>query len=1021
MASRKPYFNDINVYNLNAIERYASGFPLDQKGNPKIRSLDGMWKFKYCESVSKIPLGFWELDSDNSDFGTISVPSEWQIKGFDTPIYTNVMYPYAIESLNLLRVPHIKPELNSVGCYVTEFDVEPTHDNVFLHFGGVNSCAEVYVNGKFVGYSEDTFDFQEYDVTHLVHTGKNKLAVIVYRYCTGSYLEDQDMWRLSGIFRPVTLIYKPKAEIKDIYAKSDLAKDLKSAVLTVAVTVGATGANAPAGTVKVRLLDENGHEFLSVTDDTPALLDGESRVITLPAQVQGFRLWSHEHPNLYRLEVSLLVNNEPTDLRAVNFGFRRIEIAPVKFGAGPFILLNGRPVKFRGVNRHEFHPEYGHAVPVDKIEEDIQLCKKNNITAIRTSHYPNRPEFYDLCDKYGILVMSENNLESHGLCFAIPTNHKKWTENGVFRMRNMVNTHKNHPCIVAWSLGNEAGFGSAFFKMKAEALAIDSTRFIHYEADTSAKCSDVFSEMYTVQQHMKRIGENKTVRHRRQFWRPGGWKYTPKDYKNLPFVLCEYAHCMGNSLGNFSDYWDDFKKYDRLAGGFIWDFADQAIKVNNNGKTEWRYGGDFGDKPNSGNFAFNGIVRGDRSPNPALYEVKKQYAPVDMWREDDRIVIRNRHMFTNTNAFDIKVTTLADGLVVDATTKPAPSIPPGAEGLMDIPANLQLPGKEVSFLVELILRDATPYAPVGHVVAWQQFFVSDMPLAHSDIVSGGATVTDTKTQISISYGLYTYTVDKITGGITSIVSGGNEMLSSPLMPNFHRATIDNDLFAQVPLKIVKRIMGVDLFKRAMLRLRPKKILAVSSDKIDTVTISWKMPHIKELKTSYIFGKYGEIDIKMELKAKKDLVRYGFTFGLKDKVDGLRFFAMGPHETYCDRKTSGVLREYSGPASDFIHDYLSPQENGNHTDARSLEVGTDIGIAVSAIDAPFEFSVHPYTLAELDRAKHLHELSHGDTLTVNIDGKQRGVGGDIPALACLKPQYKIPKGNAYTLKFRLKVK
>ena len=718
--AKKEMWQDIDVYSVNTEPRSAAGFPCSAAWEKKTVSLNGIWKFRYCESVNDIIEGYYAPDFDVSSFDDLEVPSEWQIKGYDIPIYTNINYPKAISTT---RIPYIKPELNSCGLYVREFEVEDTDDNVFIHFGGINSSGEVFVNGKFVGYSQDTFDECEYDITDFVHPGVNRLAVTVRRYCSGSYLEDQDMWRLSGIFRDVTLVYEPKVFIEDMYMRSEMAEDFKSAVFKLDCVVKARRAQFDGGKLKVDILRADGAKFASAEAEVKALADGEFCNVTFEMPVENFELWSHEDPYLYTVQVTLS-GGDYTDRREHKFGFREVKITPYdsKTGRGPFILLNGVPLKICGVNRHDFHPDYGHAVPESIIRSDLELLKNSNITNVRTCHYPNSRRFYELCDEIGILVMSENNLETHGLATRVPRSDPHWTAECCYRVRNMVNSYKNHSCILFWSLGNESGNGNAFAEMKKEILKIDKTRPVHYEPDAKLKTSDLFSEMYTVQTAMKSIGENKPHTHSRALWNLGlGYHLKPSDYVDKPFIECEYSHAMGNSMGNFADYWEDFKKYDRLAGGYIWDFADQSIRTKiADGRDKWNYGGDFGDKPNDSNFAFNGVFRADRTPNPHYYEVVKCYQQADFSLKSGKITVLNRFMFTSLDNFRLRLELREQGKLIDSAELELPDKGYLEKAVVDVPFDLKTES-ERTLDCELILRRDIMALEAGHIMAREQF------------------------------------------------------------------------------------------------------------------------------------------------------------------------------------------------------------------------------------------------------------------------------------------------------------
>lgn len=1005
----KNFYNNPDVYCVGTQKQHSAGFPIDQNGEANIRLLNGEWDFKYFASADM-------ADLNPSEWDTISVPSNWQLKGYGKPIYSNITYPHPI---TMGRTPHIIESENNCGLYRKTFNIGKIEGSVHINFSA-NSGAELYINGNFVGYSEDTFDYHEYDITQYLKVGENEVKILVYRYTTGSYLEDQDMWRISGLYRDVTLIFLPSVRIEDVYARAEFNDDFSKAKLLIDSSVFCQdGVEIEDATLIAKLVDAQGQVVAQADFAVLGLDEGEHMPIKLVENIDNPTLWSSENPYLYKLELSFVSDNTIApivyDTRIINFGFRKVEIVPSVDGKEPYIKLNGQKLKIRGVNRHEFHPDFGHAVPKEYTEKDILLLKRNNVNAIRTSHYPNSRHFYDLCDKYGIMVMSENNLETHGLASKVPGSSKRWTEQVCWRVRNMVGTYRNHPCILFWSLGNESGNGKAFPAMKKALLELDATRPVHYESDAHLKTTDIMSEMYTKEEFMERIANNKAHLHTfTSLWAPLGHLLTPKMYKDKPFILCEYAHCMGNSLGNFEDYWKHFRAHDRLCGGFIWDFADQSIKrVGGDGTIEYTYGGDWGDTPNDGTFAFNGIVRADRSPNPAFYEVAKVYQHVLFERKDNEIEITNEYAFTSLDRFALRLDLLIEGEVKESMIVDMPSIKPFENGRVAIPFDMPKEKVEVQINCYAVVKDSFDVFNDGDIIAYEQLDLTGyIPKEFKPAL--GKTVFDEDGKIVLESGNMRAIVSKNGGCVSSITVDGVEKLSAPIMLNFWRAPIDNDLSPQLP-GFVNRMLGKMHTKHSKDHLVKSNMIV--TDK--TLIIDWSCtPEFWSIRTTYEVGEDG-LKLSMRIKSSTyGVPRYGFKMGLATS-DEMSFYARGPHENYCDRKSSAKLGVYSGKLADFEHNYLVPQENGNHTGARWLRVGGKSGLSFVAIDKPFEFSVHDYTQEALESATHAHELKHGGIIEVCIDGAQRGVGGDVPAMACVKKRYRLLPNRTHEFSFIIK--
>ncbi|MBQ9145571.1 MAG: DUF4981 domain-containing protein [Clostridia bacterium] len=994
------FWQNIKYKHINVLPRVAITDPDPTLSGGKMQSLNGEWAFRFMPSVNQLQEADFSVEADFSHDDKIEVPSNWQIKGYDTPIYTNINYPFPIRTRG--KLPHIDDDKNPCGLYQRRFEIDSLGGVLHLRFGGINSCGIVYLNGQFVGYTTSTFDASTFDITPFAKLGENVLTVAVVRYSVGSYLEDQDMWRLSGIFRDVDLLYLPKTHIIDTVLEAEFSEDLKEVVLHAYVD-----AAEPLDAVSLAIpelgidlsCDASTHCHLT----TPTLSDVE--------------LWSHETPKLYDVYVSVGDPDHPIDKRKIRFGFRKITIEKDDESGQPYVALNGKLVKICGVNRHDFHPDYGHAVPREITYADLCLLKRNNITSLRTCHYPNAPFLYEMCDELGILVMSENNLETHGLAKRVPRSHPDWTDHVVYRMTNMVRTHRNHPCILFWSLGNESGIGKAFFAMRKAALALDKTRLIHYEPYHNV--SDVVSEMYTLQTKMKKIAKGRSIIHSRALWNNGmGYALLSSQYKDKPFMLCEYSHCMGNSLGNFGDYWDDFEANPRLVGGYIWDFADQSIRREVDGVTQWTMGGDWGDKPNDGVFAFNGIVRADRSANPALYEVRKVYQRIASKLIGNQLLIDNRHSFVDTSDIELTAKLLHSGHVVREEELPMPTIQPLEKGFVELPDSLLEKGADAAVCVYFKQKTATAYAPAGRIVAYDTFALSEPCLVrgHQD---GDIDMQCVGESLHVTTKTHRYTINLKKGEVEEIKRNGQPLLSSPIRPEFWRAITNNDKYPPNDIADLSKLLGLEKFKGGMKTLRAVNHRYYREGNSVHVDFTMSMRFLSSFSVHLTVYADGTLACSMRLVPLRDLVRYGFTFGLDPRFHTTTYFGMGEHECYCDRARNALPGIYTLDDEQMIHDYLSPQENGNRMDVRWAKIGKDEQVELSAVDKPFQLSVHPYTLQMLDDAKHLHELGRLDYLTVNVDGAQRGVGGDIPAMACLKKPYKLHKLKRYEFTFELR--
>jgi len=982
----------------------------DREASPFYKSLNGNWKFHWVRKPADRPVDFYRPEYDVSDWREIPVPANWQMHGYGIPIYLNIRYPFPPNP------PYIPHEYNPVGSYRREFSVpdEWKGREIFLHFDGVKSAFYVWINGRKVGYSQDSMTPAEFNITRYLKAGENTLAVEVYRWSDGSYLEDQDMWRLSGIYRRVYLLATPKVHIRDFFVRTDLDERHTDATLMVRPKIANYGEqNLKGWTIEAQVYDRQARPVLPepLVKDVQSIIGeqypqrGNVRFAQLEARIRNPYKWSAETPYLYTLVLSLKdADGRVVETESCRIGFRKIEI---KDGQ---LFINGKSVKLFGVNRHEHDPDHGRAIPVSRMIQDIKLLKQHNINAVRTSHYPDDPAWYDLCDEYGIYLIDEANLESHGLKGYL-SNIATWHNAFVERAVRMVERDKNHPCVIWWSLGNETGCGPNHAAMAAWIKDYDPTRPIHYEGAQGRPKDpyyvDVISRMYARIPEIIRIATD------------------PVD--DRPMVLCEYAHAMGNSVGNLREYWDAIRSHKRLIGGFIWDWADQGLrKKSPDGRQFWAYGGDFGDKPNDGNFCCNGLVQPDRKPNPSLYEVKKVYQrihvqPIDIQAGKFRIC--NEYDFLNLEFADISWELSADGNAIQKGMLPRLSLAPGAEGDVQVPfkePKLQ-PGAEYWLKITFALATDTSWAKRGHVVAWDQFELAlDVPPAPVIALNTmpPLTLRQTTQNITVTGRGFELRFGKGSGALESFLFEQKQLVASPLTPNFWRVPIDNDNGNGMPRRLgVWRNAGPNRTVRAVKaeQLRPQVI---------RITSEATIPVGKNSNYKTIYTVYGNGDLIVDVTFTPggdnlpDLPRFGMQMAMPAQFNTLTWLGRGPHETYWDRKTGAAVGLYSGSVNEHIHVYVRPQENGNKSDVRWMGLTNSDGVGLIAVGMPtIDVSAWPFTMQDLEKAKHIHELPRRDTITINIDYKQMGVGGDDSWGARTHREYTLP-AKPYRYSFRL---
>lgn len=980
----------------------------DRMASPFCQSLNGQWKFNCVRTPEERPVDFYKPDFDVSKWAEIPVPSNWEMHGYDHAIYLNIRYPFPTNP------PYIDHSYNPVGSYRREFTIPDTWDGrqVFLHFDGVMSAFYVWVNGQQVGYSEDSMTPAEFNVTPYLQKGTNTLAAEVYRWSDGSYLEDQDFIRFSGIYRNVYLFSTPSVRIRDFFVRATLDDQYKDGILMIRPKLATYDkAEARGWTVQAQLYDGKNAVLAEplkadamriVTESYPQRDNVQFGL--LRTTVPGVKVWSDETPNLYTLVLTL---HDPSgkviEAESSRVGFRKVEIKDGQF------FVNGRSIRFFGVNRHEHDPNFARAVPVSRMIEDIKLMKANNVNALRMSHYPNDPQMYDLCDEYGIYVMDEANLETHGVG-GLLSNIPAWHNAFVQRAINMVERDKNHASVVWWSLGNESGCGPNHAAMAGWIHDYDTTRPVHYEGaagNPDYAYVDVISRMYERIPGLIRLATNSDPR---------------------PVVLCEYVHAMGNSVGNLKEYWDAIRSHKRLIGAFVWDFVDQGIRLKDaNGRSFWGYGGDFGDKPNDDNFCCNGLVQPDRKPNPSLREIKKVYqrihvTPVDV--KTGQFNLEDEYDFRSLDFVDGSWELTCDGVVVQQGKLDKLTLAPESTQKLQVPFTRPevKAGREYWLKVTFALAEDASWAPRGHVVAWDQFQipfeVPAAPAVAADKMPAVKLQEQDKAFI-VSGDNFNVTVGKASGAIESLSFKGTELVTSPLIPSFWRAITDNDDGnGQIRRCAVWRKAGAER------KVESVKAEQVAPQLIRLVTDA-TLPVGDGTKYRMTYSVYGSgdvvVDVSMEPAGNNipELPRFGMQLAIPAKFSTMTYLGRGPYENYWDRCTGQAVGLYSGSVEQMLHVYTRPQESSNRTEVRWLMLADKDGTGLLAVGMPLlSVSAWPYSMEDLEKAMHINELPRRDFITVNLDWKQMGVGGDDSWGARTHPEYTLP-AKPYSYQFRLK--
>lgn len=983
------------------------------------KSLNGTWKFYYSDSVQARPADFHKNDFSLKGWDTITVPSNWEMQGFGIPIYTNVEYVFP------KNPPFIVHNMNNVGSYKRTFEVPTDWDGkeIFLHFAGVSGAMYVYINGQMVGYNEGSKTPAEFNVTKYLKSGENQIAVQVLRWSDASYMEDQDFWRLSGIERDVYLRAENTVYIQDVKLNADLVKDYKFGKFKIDLELGSYAKEAKTAEIEIKLLDEAEKEIDFYKKNIRIQPKG-SQLIGFDNILPNIKPWTAETPNLYTVLIAIKsTDGSIMQATSLKTGFRNIKIENNQF------LVNGKPILLKGVNLHDHDEKTGHVISEELTLKDLKLMKENNVNAIRCSHYPKNPFFYSLCDQYGFYVIDEANIESHGMGTTNqgldnneeakkihPAYLPEWKEAHLDRTIRMYERDKNHPSIVTWSLGNEAGNGENFVATYNWLKKNDSTRPVQYEGATGYENTDIQAPMYWRIPKMIQYAENRPTR---------------------PLIQCEYAHAMGNSLGNFKDYWDVIRKYDIMQGGFIWDWVDQGLlATTESGEEYWGYGGDFGAEniQNDANFCLNGIVNPDRTPHPGLEELKKVYQDIhfkDVNFKTGQVTVFNEYFFTNLSNFNFSWSMFKDGNKIgDGQIEPF-DLEPGATKVLTLNLpEIDLYSGEYALQLFASTKNEWSLLPKGYTLAKEEFIAGAyMPIFKNntdDVIE----LSSQEDNLIFKSNNFEASFDVKTGKITTLDYGNGNILLQGIQPNFWRATTDNDFGFNMPKHFAawKKATGHQALVSIELKDGNKVIdLATASEKRNIKNtwaifkVVYQLPdNMAKIELEYKIDASGQITVTNALKdVNKDLPnipRFGNNFILNTDYDQVNWYGRGPQENYQDRNTAAFVGNYKAKVSDLYFPYIRPQENGYKTDVRWVTFTNENGEGIKVMGPKLlSFSAHHQYNSDFDagltkQQRHTTDIIARDLVNVNIDHIQMGVGGDTSWWARPLEKYQIKAEN-----------